>query len=152
MTASNSKVMVTRKKRTLCPLGAGGHSQGRGKVRLARPTGTDEQHVLAAVQGLTLQELQHLGLVDTRPRCEVELVQELVCREAGSLEPALGRLAFPLDQLQLAELQQEGQVIGVVLGSAGGDRRAFRDPVPALLAAYKLVEASPAPEPVWPPA
>jgi hypothetical protein len=90
-------------------------------VRLARPAGANEQHVLAAVEVLSLYELQHLWLVDAGPRCEVELVQELVGREACGLQSPLRRFTFPLDQLQFTQLQQERQVISIIPSCAGRD-------------------------------
>jgi hypothetical protein len=54
--ASNSSVIdsVTWKKRTF---GARGHALRGGQARLARPTGTDEQHILTAVDVLSLHSI-----------------------------------------------------------------------------------------------
>ncbi|HZM55253.1 MAG TPA: hypothetical protein VFC03_09540 [Acidimicrobiales bacterium] len=52
-------------------------------------------------------------MTDGRAR-EVEVVQGLHGREPGRLHAAVGCLPFPFEQLQLAELQQVGQVVDVV--------------------------------------
>jgi hypothetical protein len=47
-----------------------------------------------------------------------EKFELLGSRKAGRLQPSLDRLQLPLDQLQLAELEQERQMIRVVGGVA----------------------------------
>ena len=75
--ASRSRVMssVTRKKRTLRPLSASGHSQRRGQVGLACTAGTDEQNVLSLVEILAFDELQKQWLVDAGAGLKVELIE-----------------------------------------------------------------------------
>ena len=90
-------------------------------MRLPRPGRPHQEDVLTTVEILTLHEFQYLRLVDARPCCEVELVEYLRGREPRGLEPTFRRLAFPLDEFQLNELQQEREMIGVVGGTPLGD-------------------------------
>ena len=59
-------------------------------------------------------------LVHRRAGREVERVQRLRRREPGRLQPPLGRPPLPLDQLQLAQLQQEPEVVDVLGGARAG--------------------------------
>jgi hypothetical protein len=95
-------------------------------VRLARPAGADEQDVLALVEILTFDQLQKQWPMDARAGLDVELIEQLLRGETGHLQSPFGCLAFSLDQLQLAELQQKRQVIGIVRRRALGDSLALR--------------------------
>ena len=52
--------------------------------------------------------------------CEVEGLQGLEGREPGCLQPALGGLALSLQELQLGDLQQVGEVVRAVRGGPPG--------------------------------
>ena len=69
------------------------------------------------VEILPFHQLQKQWLVNARTSREVEFVERLGGRKASRLQPTLRCLAFPFDQLQLTELEQERQVIRVI-GSA----------------------------------
>jgi hypothetical protein len=86
-------------------------------VRLAGTAGADEEYILTTVKIFTLDQLQQLGLIDTGAGREVELVEQLSGREAGGLQAPLRILAFPFDELQLAEFQQDRQMVGIVCGA-----------------------------------
>ena len=60
-------------------------------------------------------------LVDARSRGEVERLERLGGREPGGLQPPFGGALLTLEQLQLAELEQVGEVVGVVGRGLGGD-------------------------------
>ena len=109
----------------LAALGAGGHAQGGGEVRLAGSRGADEQHVLAVVEVVPFDQLEHERFVDARPGGEVELVEQLGGGEPGRLQSSLGRLAFAFEQFQFAKLEQVRQMIRVVGGATLGDLLAF---------------------------
>jgi hypothetical protein len=49
-------------------------------------------------------------------------VESREVRELRGLQSAIGGTFFPFDQLQLAELRQEAQVVNVVPGTAGGQQ------------------------------
>src|SRR5512144_2713114 len=60
-------------------------------------------------------------LVERRLSAEVEGIERLEVREPRRLEATIGRTLLTLQQLQLAQLQEEPQVINVVLGGAPRD-------------------------------
>jgi len=71
-------------------------------------------------------QVQDQRLVEARGRREVERLERLDRREPRRLEPPLGRSPLALDQLQLAELQEEAQVVHVLGGAAPGHLLALR--------------------------
>ncbi len=80
-----------------------------------------------------MHQLGHQQPVQRRLSREVERVQGLEVREHRCLETTVCGTLLAFDQLQLAELQKEAQVIDVVLGAAAGnllalgqDRREFQ--------------------------
>ncbi len=109
----------------LVALGARFGRERRREVGLAGAGVADQEHVLALVDELAAGELGDQHLVDRRSGGEVEALEGLDGREPGGLQPSLGRLALPLEQLELAELQQVGEVIGVVGRGLGGDLLGF---------------------------
>src|SRR5262249_35225185 len=88
--------------------------QGRGDVRLAGPRVADHDDRLPAVDELAAHQLGDEYLVQGWLGGEVEVLQRLERREAGRLQPPLGRPPLPVEQLQLGQLEQEGQVVGVI--------------------------------------
>ena len=94
--------------------------QGRGQVDFAGAGVADQQDVLLLVDVLAARELGDEHLVDRGPGGEVEGLERLDGREPSDLEPALGRSLLTFEQLELGELQQVGEVIGVVGGGLGG--------------------------------
>jgi hypothetical protein len=91
--------------------GARGGRKADREMRLPGPGVPDEEHVLPAVDELPPG---HEHLVHRGTGGEVEGLQGLERGEPGGLEPAFCGSALALQQLQLGDLQQVGEVIDVV--------------------------------------
>ena len=87
---------------------------------LPGPRVADHQDVLLLVDVLAAHELGGEHLVDRGSRREVEGLERLDGREARRLEATLGGAFLPVEQLELAELQQVGEVVRIVRGGLCG--------------------------------
>lgn len=101
-------------------LQASGHSDRGGQVCLASTAVADQQDILPAIEVVSFRQFQDEWFIDCRLGREVERFECLLSRELGCLETSFRGFAFPLDQLQFAELQQERQMIDIVGAAALG--------------------------------
>ena len=108
-------------------LGASGHPQRGGQVRLPGARRPDQQDVLPFGEIVAADEVEELGLVHTRPGGKVEFVEGLGSREPGRLQSPLGSFTIPFNEFEFQEMEQEAQMIDVVSGTLLRHLLAFRE-------------------------
>ena len=94
-------------------------AERRGQVGLAGPGVPDHQDVLPLVDVLAAGQLGDQHLVDRGPGGEVEGVERLDGREPCGLQAPFGRALLPVEEFELQELEQVGEVVDVVGGGLG---------------------------------
>ena len=98
--------------------GAGFGGQGGREVGFAGAGVADEEDVLALVDVFAAGEFGDELFVDGGAGGEVEALQGLDGREAGGLESSFGGALLTLEEFELAELEEVGEVVVVVGGRA----------------------------------
>src|SRR5271166_5231144 len=86
-------------------------------MRLARPTVTQQQHVLAPNQELAACQLQDQRLVDCRDSEKLEGVQALDHGKTCLLNAAFGGPPFAVQQLLFRQTQQVARIINPLGGA-----------------------------------
>jgi hypothetical protein len=90
---------------------AGGEAKPEGDVGLAGAAVAERDHVLPLLHVAAAGELQDQHLVQGRDRGEVEAVQALDRREVGLADTPLDHPPLAVEQLELGQAQQVGDVV-----------------------------------------
>ncbi len=89
-------------------------------MRFSGATRSDEEEVLPPLEVFASGQFQHKRLVHAGPRLKVERVERLMRGKSSRFQTPVGSPPFPIDQLQLAQLQEKGQVIEILLPGMRG--------------------------------
>ena len=99
------------------------HTEGDREVGLPRPRWPQEDDVLRLREEVELREVRHRLVLHRALEGEVEVVEGLHLREAGSLHPVLATVGVPSGDFLGEHRGEVGLVVPALLGGPLGEGR-----------------------------